>query len=165
MRLSDLIGVDRQREQLGRNTRQFIEGMPANHALLWGARGMGKSALVRSATVAAQASGPTRLALVQVAADALPGLPALLALLGERQRNFLVYLDDLGFADGDKHHVCAAIGQHHAVRFVGQRATVQSSEALKQRFHAEVKPPVVARGFCHCYKVVQCSGGMPHHAC
>jgi predicted AAA+ superfamily ATPase len=48
MRLSDLIGVDRQVEQLGRNTQQFLDGMPANHALLWGSRGTGKSSLVRA---------------------------------------------------------------------------------------------------------------------
>lgn len=48
MRLTDLIGVDKQLEQLGRNTRQFLDGLPANHALLWGSRGTGKSSLVRA---------------------------------------------------------------------------------------------------------------------
>lgn len=48
MRLSDLIGVDQQRDQLGRNTKQFLDGLPANHALLWGSRGTGKSSLIRA---------------------------------------------------------------------------------------------------------------------
>lgn len=48
MRLSDLIGVDKQREQLARNTQQFLDGLPANHALLWGSRGTGKSSMVRA---------------------------------------------------------------------------------------------------------------------
>ena len=99
--LERLIGINAQKQAVSENVARLAAGAAAHDMLLWGARGMGKSALVRSATVAAQASGPTRLALVQVAADALPGLPALLALLGERQRNFLVYLDDLGFAEGD----------------------------------------------------------------
>ena len=57
MQLSDLIGVDRQRAQLARNTHQFIQGLPANHALLWGARGTGKSSLVR-ALLALSLDGP-----------------------------------------------------------------------------------------------------------
>jgi predicted AAA+ superfamily ATPase len=59
-RLTDLIGVDRQVEQLGRNTQQFLDGMPANHALLWGSRGTGKSSLVR-ALLAEHAQGGLRL--------------------------------------------------------------------------------------------------------
>ena len=48
MRLTDLIGVDKQLDQLGRNTKQFLDGLPANHALLWGSRGTGKSSLIRA---------------------------------------------------------------------------------------------------------------------
>ncbi len=48
LKLTDLLGVDTQRDQLARNTRQFVAGLPANHALLWGARGTGKSSLVRA---------------------------------------------------------------------------------------------------------------------
>src|SRR5690606_1585126 len=69
--------------------------------LLWGARGMGKSALVRAAVMTAQEANPGRLALVQAGTDSLDTLPALFAELGIRDRNFLVYIDDLGFAEGD----------------------------------------------------------------
>jgi predicted AAA+ superfamily ATPase len=69
--------------------------------LLWGSRGMGKSALVRAATLAAQAAEPGALALVQVGPDALPGLPRLFGELAQVQRRFLVFIDDLGFDDGD----------------------------------------------------------------
>ena len=68
--------------------------------LLWGARGMGKSALVRAAIKAVQESG-AELALVQVSPNALESLPALFAELAQVDRNFLVYIDDLGFAEGD----------------------------------------------------------------
>jgi len=97
--LGQLIGIDRQKAQVAENVARLARGAAAHDMLLWGARGMGKSALVRAATVAAQSNGS--LALVQVAADALPSLPALFAELARQPRNFLVYLDDLGFAEGD----------------------------------------------------------------
>ena len=78
------------------------EGLAAGHAahdmLLWGSRGMGKSALVRAAVLAAQEAGPARIALVQVATDAVASLSALFAALAPVARNFLVFVDDLGFA-------------------------------------------------------------------
>ena len=97
--LAQLIGIDRQKALVTDNVARLASGSAAHDMLLWGARGMGKSALVRAATIAAQRSGD--LALVQVAADALPSLPALFARLGAVGRNFLIYLDDLGFAEGD----------------------------------------------------------------
>jgi hypothetical protein len=69
--------------------------------LLWGARGMGKSALVRAAVAETGRELPGRLALVQVAADALASLAELFAELGGHDRRFLVYVDDIGFAPGD----------------------------------------------------------------
>ncbi len=80
MRLSDLIGVDRQVEQLGRNTRQFIDGMPANHALLWGSRGTGKSSLVR-ALLAEHA--PHGLRLIEIERDHLADLPRVVEQVAE----------------------------------------------------------------------------------
>jgi predicted AAA+ superfamily ATPase len=71
--------------------------------LLWGARGMGKSALVRAAVAAAQEEGPARIVLVQVGTDSLDSLPELFAELAQAKRNFLVFIDDLGFAEGDTH--------------------------------------------------------------
>ena len=99
--LDQLIGIDRQKAQVVANIARLAEGSAAHDMLLWGARGMGKSALVRAATVAAQERTPGALALVQVTADSLATLPSLFAALGEQERNFLVYLDDLGFAEGD----------------------------------------------------------------
>jgi len=99
--LEQLIGIDRQKALVTRNVARLARGSAAHDMLLWGARGMGKSALVRAATLAAQTDKPEALALVQVAPDALSTLPALFALLGRQHRNFLVYLDDLGFDEGD----------------------------------------------------------------
>jgi predicted AAA+ superfamily ATPase len=98
--LDQLIGIDRQKMVVRDNVARLAQGSAAHDMLLWGARGMGKSALVRAATVAAQAGGGS-LALVQVSPDALGSLPDLFALLAREPRNFLVYLDDLGFDEGD----------------------------------------------------------------
>lgn len=99
--LALLQGIDAQRDTVAANVMRIAKGHAAHDMLLWGARGMGKSALVRASVVAAQAAVPGGLALVQVAADALPSLPRLFAQLREAGRNFLVYIDDLGFGEED----------------------------------------------------------------
>jgi len=100
-RLALLRGIDRQKHEAAQNVARLAAGHPAHDMLLWGARGMGKSALVRSAVRAAQEGGPERIALVQVATDAVASLSALFGALAPAARNFLVFVDDLGFAPGD----------------------------------------------------------------
>jgi predicted AAA+ superfamily ATPase len=96
-----LRGIDAQKASVFENVTRLAAGHAAHDMLLWGSRGMGKSALLRSAVVAAQAGGAQRLALVQVAPDALDTLAALFTSLRKIERQFLVYIDDLGFEDGD----------------------------------------------------------------
>jgi predicted AAA+ superfamily ATPase len=96
--LSDLIGVDLQREQLGRNTRQFIDGLPANHALLWGSRGTGKSSLIR-ALLAEYA--PSGLRLIEIERDHLGDLPRVVELLQKLPQRFVLFCDDLSFESGE----------------------------------------------------------------
>lgn len=98
LRLSDLIGVDRQCEQLARNTRQFIRGLPANHALLWGARGTGKSSLVR-ALLAEQAAAGLR--LIEIERDHLADLPRVVEQLAGLPQRFVLFCDDLSFEAGE----------------------------------------------------------------
>jgi len=100
-RLSLLRGIDQQKAVVVSNVERHAAGFAAHDMLLWGSRGMGKSALLRSAIVAAQEAQPQAIALVQVAPDALSDLTALFAQLGTQNRRFLVYIDDLGFEDGD----------------------------------------------------------------
>ncbi len=97
IRLSDLIGVDLQREQLGRNTRQFLDGMPANHALLWGSRGTGKSSLVRALLAEYAASG---LRLIEIERDHLADLPRVVEQLHKLPQRFVLFCDDLSFEAG-----------------------------------------------------------------
>ncbi len=95
-----LRGIDQQKQAVAGNVARLAHGQAAHDMLLWGARGMGKSALLRAAVKAAQEHGG-QVALVQVTADALGSLPQLFGLLAAHPRNFLVFIDDLGFAEGD----------------------------------------------------------------
>jgi predicted AAA+ superfamily ATPase len=99
--LALLRGIDHARDILLRNTRQFANGFPANNALLWGARGTGKSSLVKAihAVVCEETGG--RLALVEIHREDLDSLPLLLQRLRDRPRRFLLFCDDLSFDGGD----------------------------------------------------------------
>ncbi len=100
-----LRGLDRQVETLLENTRRFARGLPANNALLWGARGMGKSSLVKATHAAvnaeAESAGHPRLALVEIHREDIPSLPRLLHLLRASQRHALLFCDDLSFESED----------------------------------------------------------------
>lgn len=100
----DLIkGVDHVRDILVDNTRRFARGLPANNVLLWGARGMGKSSLVKSAHAAlvAEAGGPAPLKLVEIHREDINSLPDLMAILRPAPARFLLFCDDLSFDHGD----------------------------------------------------------------
>ena len=99
-----LRGIDHVRDILTDNTRRFAEGRPANNALLWGARGMGKSSLVKAshAAVNAESAEPARrLVLVELHREDIPSLPRLLALLRGQPRRVLLFCDDLSFESED----------------------------------------------------------------
>lgn len=98
--LALLRGIDRQKERAVANIARLAEGAAAHDMLLWGARGMGKSALIRAAVAARQAENGD-IALVQVSTDAVSTLPVLFHQLIDIKRNFLIFIDDLGFAEGD----------------------------------------------------------------
>jgi len=99
--LDCLRGIDRQKADVATNVARLAAGHAAHDMLLWGARGMGKSALIRASVAAAQAQAPRRIALVQVAQESLSGIARLFSALGAVERRFLVYIDDLGFAEDD----------------------------------------------------------------
>jgi predicted AAA+ superfamily ATPase len=97
--LALLKGIDRAIAILLENTRRFASGLPANNALLWGARGMGKSTLVKAvhAEVNRGAAAGKRLALVEIHREDIASLPVLLRQLRPLQRRFLLFCDDLSF--------------------------------------------------------------------
>jgi len=96
-----LQGIDRARDLLLENTLRFARGLPANNAMLWGARGMGKSSLVKAAHAAANEAVPGTLALIEIAREDIVTLPALLTLLRSSTRRCLVFCDDLSFERQD----------------------------------------------------------------
>ena len=94
-----LKGVEQQKLILHDNTRRFALGLPANNALLWGARGMGKSSLVKAVHAqinnAASQNGHGTLALIEIHREDIPSLPRLLALLRSQGRRCILFCDDL----------------------------------------------------------------------
>ncbi|BBK30897.1 hypothetical protein EDC65_1665 [Stella humosa] len=96
-----LRGIDRQADMLTDNTRRFATGLPANNALLWGARGMGKSSLVKAVQATVAAEHPGTIALVEIHREDIPSLPALLTALRDVDRRFIIFCDDLSFDGND----------------------------------------------------------------
>lgn len=94
-----LFGIDPQKAQLTENLRRLAKGLPAHDVLLWGARGTGKSALVKAAVGQVQGEGGG-IALIEAAGTALASLPALFAAIAPVPRAFAIFVDDLGFDGG-----------------------------------------------------------------
>ena len=98
-----LVGIDRARDTLLRNTVQFARGFPANNALLWGARGMGKSSLVKAVHARVAAIEPA-LRIIEVQREDLPSIGRLLGFLRGASERFVLFCDDLSFAQDDEHY-------------------------------------------------------------
>ena len=96
-----LQGVEQQKKILLDNTLRFARGLPANNAMLWGARGMGKSSLVKAAQMQANAEVPGSLALIEIHREDIRTLPELLNILRGETRRCLVFCDDLSFERED----------------------------------------------------------------
>ncbi|MAN13243.1 MAG: AAA family ATPase [Dinoroseobacter sp.] len=101
--LSLLLGINRARDILAQNTRQFAGGLPANNALLWGARGMGKSSLIKAIHADVQADF-LALKLVEVQREDLPSIGRLLSILRAAPVQILLFCDDLSFSHDDQHY-------------------------------------------------------------
>jgi len=98
LRLSDLVSIEKQVQILQANTRQFLQGLPANHALLWGSRGTGKSSLVR-AILAEYANQGLR--FIEVERDFLADFPQIINAISNLPQKFLLFCDDLSFEAGE----------------------------------------------------------------
>ena len=96
--LQDLKEIDQQKEKIQRNTEQFVNGLPANNVLLTGARGTGKSSLIKACL---NNYAPRGLRLIEVDKDDLVDLPDIIEVVAARAETFIVYCDDLSFEDGE----------------------------------------------------------------
>ena len=98
-----LVGIDRSRDTLLENPRQFARGLAANNALLWGARGMGKSSIVKAVHAAVRAEGHD-LKLVELQREDLASVGRLLNVLRRTDHRFVLFCDDLSFSHDDEHY-------------------------------------------------------------
>ena len=98
MRLADLQEIDGQKDKIQRNTEQFVQGLPANNVLLTGARGTGKSSLVKACL---NEYAPQGLRLIEVDKADLVDLPDIVDVVADRPERFIVFCDDLSFEDGE----------------------------------------------------------------
>jgi uncharacterized protein len=98
MKLSDLKEIDQQKEKIQRNTAQFVSGHSANNVLLTGARGTGKSSLIRACLAEYASQG---LRLIEVDKTDLVDLPDILDVIADRPEKFIIYCDDISFEEGD----------------------------------------------------------------
>ncbi len=99
--LDRLHGIDKQKHAVSANVQRLSQGFAAHDMLLWGARGMGKSALIRGVVAELQAKAPASIALVQLPSNKLGSLPALIEILRRKDRAFLIFIDDLSFDDDE----------------------------------------------------------------
>jgi predicted AAA+ superfamily ATPase len=97
-----LKGIERQIKQLTDNTQRFLQGLPANNALLWGARGTGKSSLVKAIHGSINSAQPGSLLLVEIHREDIPSLPRLLNILKEIGKPTVLFCDDLSFDGQDE---------------------------------------------------------------
>jgi len=96
--LNDLVGVDRIRREVERNTAQFVKGLPANNVLLWGERGCGKSSLVKGLLKPFSGQG---LRMVELKRWDILSLPSIISLLRDQPFRFILFCDDLSFDEGE----------------------------------------------------------------
>jgi predicted AAA+ superfamily ATPase len=96
--LADLQEIDGQKEKIQRNTEQFVKGLPANNVLLTGARGTGKSSLIKACL---NEYAPQGLRLIEVDKDDLTDLPDIIDVVSSRPEKFMIFCDDLSFEDGE----------------------------------------------------------------
>jgi len=96
---SDLVGIEKQKEQLIENTQRFLKGLPSNNVLLWGARGTGKSSLIKALLNSYKEEG---LRVIEIDRDDLDDLIEISDILRDQPYRFIIFCDDLSFEDGEK---------------------------------------------------------------
>ena len=147
--LARLKGIDRQKRAVRENVARHAAGAASHDMLLWGARGMGKSALLRAAVVDEQRASRGKLALIQLDLGSLAALPELFEAIGSVDRRFLLYLDDLAFDNGDDavlRHLRSALEGSLAPRPANVRLAVTSNHrAILAREESDQAGPLHPR--------------------
>ncbi|MBL8383715.1 MAG: ATP-binding protein [Burkholderiales bacterium] len=124
IRLSNLQGVERQRKALEQNTRQFVEGLPANNVLLTGARGTGKSSLIKALL---NQYAPRGLRLIEVDKSELVDLGEITDLIERRPERFIIFCDDLSFDEGDASYKALKVALDGSVNAASENSLIYAT--------------------------------------
>jgi predicted AAA+ superfamily ATPase len=143
--LADLQEIEDQKDKIQRNTEQFVKGLPANNVLLTGARGTGKSSLIKACL---NEYAPRGLRLIEIDKDDIIDLPDIVELVSSRPEKFMVFCDDLSFEDGESGlmsaftagcHVIDVTFMDHYPSCEGLR-TAKAAAAMRRSWLQDSKP-------------------------
>ncbi|MDR2093773.1 MAG: ATP-binding protein [Azoarcus sp.] len=155
IRLRDLRGIDEQKARIDRNTRQFLAGRHANNVLLTGARGSGKSSLVKALLNEYAEKG---LRVIEVDKTDLADLPDIMELLARRPERFIVYCDDLSFEEGEVAYKALKSALDGSVSGVADNVLIYATSNrrhLMPEYHDENRPARHADGEIHPGEAVE----------
>jgi predicted AAA+ superfamily ATPase len=147
--LEDLLCLERQKEEVERNARQFLAGNRANNVLLWGSRGTGKSSLVKAVFNTHRYAG---LRLIEVDKDDLIQLPDILELLGNRPERFILYCDDLSFEASESGYKALKAALDGSITATPDNLLIYATSNrrhLLPEFHAENREARILDGELH----------------
>ena len=149
VRLEDLVGIERQKTALTENTENFLKGSFANHTLLWGSRGTGKSSLVKALLHAYAARG---LRIVEFYQEELRYLPETVDALRDEPYRFILYLDDLTFGETDTAYTYLKSAMEGSIESAPENVRVYATSNrrhLMPEYHADNAGTVVRDGELH----------------
>ncbi len=140
--LSNLRNIDRQRELIERNTRQFVEGRPANNVLLTGARGTGKSSLIKACLNAYAHRG---LRLIEVDKSDLVDLPDIVELIGARRERFVIFCDDLSFEEGESSYKALKVALDGSIAAPSDNVLIYATSNRRHLMPEQMKDNLATR--------------------
>lgn len=149
LELADLLGLERQKDEIDRNTRQFMAGRSANNVLLWGSRGTGKSSLVKAAFNAYRDQG---LRLIEVDKDDLVQLPDILDLIRDRPERFVLFCDDLSFEASESSYKALKAALDGSIAATPDNVLIYATSNrrhLLPEFHSENREARIQDGELH----------------
>ena len=140
--LSNLKNIDRQRELIERNTRQFVQGRPANNVLLTGARGTGKSSLIKACLNAYAQRG---LRLIEVDKGDLVDLPDIVDLVGGRPERFVIFCDDLSFEEGESSYKALKVALDGSIAAPSDNVLIYATSNRRHLMPEQMKDNLATR--------------------
>ena len=142
IQLANLKNIDRQREAIERNTRQFVDGRPANNVLLTGARGTGKSSLIKACLNAYAARG---LRMIEVDKSDLVDLPDIVDLVAARPERFVVFCDDLSFEEGESSYKALKVALDGSIAATSENVLIYATSNRRHLMPEQMRDNLATR--------------------